>query len=601
MVALSNLNRQNGWRPLAVPKNCAIFPPPFKLQSRHEVTVKVLIDAGSDIEVKNSHEETALDCAVREGRLGAVKVLLDHGALIENKDDVSHSTALHVAAKNGYDAIVRLLLSRGATIDRRDEDSHTALDLAVMEGYRGVAQVLVEAEDWQKIMAPKDVLPLGRHSDERSTPMRYLISDFPDVAKIVLSKCVEEDGEKSDPFYRVSYNFSLIDDTYMMPSKDGTVLIGERSPYHGGKLKKGAKTYSENYDVVYENHPLKLMADAEKLSLLSHPLVLGLLKYKWNSLGRYVYYLALMVYVAFLCLLTLFITYTPAPFNVYDETSNEMIDLSALLSDGNATCPDTKIIRPSWLVTVKWAVISLGIAQLIKEFFQFITRRLRYITLDNAIECFVYSSAIVIVVDLSPCSHQTGLRMNWQWSLAAICAFASWMNLLLLIRKLPKFGIYVVMFFDVLKTFSRFFLIFVLFIVAFSVAFHAILQNRPEFSSVPSSVLKTAVMMIGEFEFTAIFHGDDNSHLERLFGPTIAYPLFLFFCVIMTILLMNLLVGLAVDDIKSVQEKAELKRLSMQVSTFDTWCKQDYPPRKSDQEREASVNILLAPSGRHLS
>ncbi|KIH62136.1 hypothetical protein ANCDUO_07582 [Ancylostoma duodenale] len=98
------------------------------------------------------------------------------------------------------------------------------------------------------------------------------------------------------------------------------------------------------------------------------------------------------------------------------------------------------------------------------------------------------------------------------------------------------------MFFDVLKTFSRFFLIFVLFIVAFSVAFHAVLQNRPEFSSVPSSVLKTAVMMIGEFEFTAIFHGDDNSHLERLFGPTIAYPLFLFFCVIMTILLMNLLV-----------------------------------------------------------
>ncbi|EYC35252.1 hypothetical protein Y032_1100g3604 [Ancylostoma ceylanicum] len=224
-----------------------------------------------------------------------------------------------------------------------------------------------------------------------------------------------------------------------------------------------------------------------------------------------------------------------------------------------------KITRPSWLVTVKWAVISLGILQLIKELFQLITRRLRYITFDNGIECFVYLSAIVVVIDLSPCSHQTGLRMTWQWSLAAICAFCSWMNLLLLIRKLPKFGIFVVMFFDVLKTFSRFFIIFVLFIVAFSIAFYAVLQNRPEFSSVPSSVLKTAVMMIGEFEFTAIFHGNDKSHLERLFGPTITYPLFLFFCVIMTILLMNLLVGLAVDDIKSVHEKAELRRLAMQV------------------------------------
>ncbi|EYC35829.1 hypothetical protein Y032_0973g3259 [Ancylostoma ceylanicum] len=225
----------------------------------HEVTVKVLIDAGSDIEVKNSHEETALDCAVREGRLGAVKVLLDHGALIENKEDVSHSTALHVAAKNGYDAIVRLLLLRGATIDRRDEDSLTALDLAVMGGYRGVAQALVEADDWQKIMTPKDELPLGRHNEARRTPMRDLISEFPDVAKIVLSKCVEEQGEKSAAYYRVAYDFSLIDDTYMMPSKDGTVLVGERCPYHAGKLKKEAKTYSEDYDVVYENHPLKLM------------------------------------------------------------------------------------------------------------------------------------------------------------------------------------------------------------------------------------------------------------------------------------------------------------------------------------------------------
>ncbi|RCN39204.1 hypothetical protein ANCCAN_14871 [Ancylostoma caninum] len=108
-----------------------------------------------------------------------------------------------------------------------------------------------------------------------------------------------------------------------------------------------------------------------------------------------------------------------------------------------------------------------------------------------------------------------------------------------------------------------------LFIVAFSIAFYALMQNRPEFSTVPSSVLKTAVMMIGEFEFTAIFHGDGNSHLEKLFGPTLVYPLFLFFCVIMTILLMNLLVGLAVDDIKSVQEKAEMKRLSKQVGTLN--------------------------------
>lgn len=56
----------------------------------HEVTLKVLIDAGSDIEVKNSHEETALDYAVLYGQLGSVKVLLQNGAVIESREDARY-------------------------------------------------------------------------------------------------------------------------------------------------------------------------------------------------------------------------------------------------------------------------------------------------------------------------------------------------------------------------------------------------------------------------------------------------------------------------------------------------------------------------------
>ena len=41
---------------------------------------------------------------------------------------------------------------------------------------------------------------------------------------------------------------------------------------------------------------------------------------------------------------------------------------------------------------------------------------------------------------------------------------------------------------------------------------------------------------------------------------------FICFLVIMPIIIMNLLVGLAVDDIKAVQDNAVLSRLAMQVS-----------------------------------
>ncbi|EPB68879.1 ankyrin repeat protein, partial [Ancylostoma ceylanicum] len=226
--------------------------------------VMILIDAGSDINVENLHGQTALDLAVRRGHLGAVKVLLNNKALIESKKGVSQATALHVAAKKGYHTIVRLLLGNGATIDRRDDNANTALDIAIIRGHRDVARVLVEADDWRKIMISKDRFTVCHHHSERSTPIRSLIQKFPDVAKIAFDRCVEEVGGDSQPDYEVKYDFSVIEDTYMMPTKDSTdayeTLSDERSPYHGdGRLKKRAKMYSQDHGFVYERHPLKLM------------------------------------------------------------------------------------------------------------------------------------------------------------------------------------------------------------------------------------------------------------------------------------------------------------------------------------------------------
>lgn len=68
-------------------------------------------------------------------------------------------------------------------------------------------------------------------------------------------------------------------------------------------------------------------------------------------------------------------------------------------------------------------------------------------------------------------------------------------------------------------------------------------------------------MMIGEIEFDAIFNDAENK--VYFTGP--AYILFILFLLFMSIIIMNMLIGLAVDDIKGVQEKATLKRLAMKV------------------------------------
>ena len=78
------------------------------------------------------------------------------------------------------------------------------------------------------------------------------------------------------------------------------------------------------------------------------------------------------------------------------------------------------------------------------------------------------------------------------------------------------------------------------------------------------ALIKTFVMMIGEFEFEGIFTDNGGPFYDPF--PVYSAILFIVFVLIMSIIIMNLLVGLAVDDIKEIQENAELEKLSMHVS-----------------------------------
>jgi transient receptor potential cation channel subfamily A protein 1 len=79
----------------------------------------------------------------------------------------------------------------------------------------------------------------------------------------------------------------------------------------------------------------------------------------------------------------------------------------------------------------------------------------------------------------------------------AVNVTLAWLNLLGDVRELPFLGIYVIMFFDILKTFLRFGIIFLIFIIAFGLGFHLLLVNQEPFEYVGGSLIKTAVMMIG--------------------------------------------------------------------------------------------------------
>jgi hypothetical protein len=117
------------------------------------------------------------------------------------------------------------------------------------------------------------------------------------------------------------------------------------------------------------------------------------------------------------------------------------------------------------------------------------------------------------------------------------------------------------MFFIVLKDFAQFFLAYSAIIMAFAMSFAVMFSRHKEFASSWGSILSTFVMMTGEYNYPDIFF-DDEQPVEYAYS---SHGLFLLFILFMTIIMMNLLVGMAVNDIQALQKSAKLERLVRQT------------------------------------
>ena len=67
-------------------------------------------------------------------------------------------------------------------------------------------------------------------------------------------------------------------------------------------------------------------------------------------------------------------------------------------------------------------------------------------------------------------------------------------------------------------------------------------------------------MMSGEFEYGSIFFEQGKVPF-----PTVTYFMFVVFFLLLSIITLNLLVGLTVDDIQTFLDEADLKNLKLKV------------------------------------
>ncbi|XP_002741541.2 transient receptor potential cation channel subfamily A member 1-like [Saccoglossus kowalevskii] len=481
----------------------------------HYKVVIYLLKIGADLSSRDDSRMSALTLACSQGHMDTALILIKNHADIDAVDKNKNS-ALHHSAGKGYADVTMQLLSKGADVTLENENGQNALEVAIDNIQEDTARVIVEHESWQKTLVAR-----GKNG---YTPLKSLIEKLPDVALNVLDKCVTySNPDKTVTDLKVTYDYKYID------------------------------TDPATVDTNFRWNALSTMIECGRESLVSHELSQQILKLKWRRFVRYFFALDFITYTIFLVSLTLYAAYNP------------LIATPDLNADG---CPNTSdfynadgsLMKQNYNMVVLEIVIALFcVIQVFKEVFEFFNQKLQYF-LDyvNYTELGLYTCSFIFVHPIfeKPCA------MAWRAGACAI--FLAWITFILYVRRFDLFGIYVVMFFSVLKSLMKAIIVFILFAFAFGTAFFILFSRLEVFGDMPSSVMKVIVMTLGELDYTDIFYAEDLAPFD-----VTAHVLFVIFIFLMPIVLMNLLVGIAVGDIDKVQKNAYLEKIEMDVDFIE--------------------------------
>jgi ankyrin repeat protein len=103
--------------------------------------LKLLLDAGADVNARNAFEATALIWA--GGDAQKVRMLVGHGADVQVRSKLGRNPLILAAKRNGSASLVLCLLDHGADAGARETDQDTALDMSARAGDLETVRLLI--------------------------------------------------------------------------------------------------------------------------------------------------------------------------------------------------------------------------------------------------------------------------------------------------------------------------------------------------------------------------------------------------------------------------------------------------------------------------
>ncbi|XP_061662032.1 transient receptor potential cation channel subfamily A member 1b isoform X2 [Syngnathoides biaculeatus] len=492
---------------------------PLHLASRggHTEVVRLLLRRGALFH-SDYKGWTCLHHAASEGYTQTLDILLSANLKLLDKTDEDGNTALHIAARMGHVAAAMLMVNRGAEFVLNKSDT-SFLHEALQNGKHDVVNAVIDSERCAEALTTFKV------GGSQRCPIMDMIEYLPETYKHLLDCSVREsEDDHNCPAYHIEYNFCWLQAPLEMQ-------------------KKGDKSTR-----IQPLAALNAMVKYNRIGLLNHPVCKKYLSMKWVAYGSKAHILNMFMYLLGLLPLTHLIVALRPTMNI-TETGEHRITMVPVLF----------LEQSLFLSFCMVMVLVMNVYCIVKEVLQIIQQRWNYLK-DYSNQADWVSAINSLLFIIPAMLNASG---SWYWEAGALAVLNSWIAFLLYLQRFEGIGIYVVMFGEICRTFYRTVLLFFFLLLAFALAFHALLLEQREFENLPLSMMQSFVMMVGELNYQNNFL--DAYLKNELPFSTLTLFTFVSFVLVMPIVLVNLLIGLAVGDIAEVQRNAAMKRIAMQI------------------------------------
>ncbi|CAL4077193.1 unnamed protein product, partial [Meganyctiphanes norvegica] len=524
--------------------------------------VKALIDAGAEVNSINNSGECPLYRAAFAHLPEIVELLLKRNA-DPTTLTLSNQSVIHAACASGCSESLKHLLSSDCTsnyISHIDNDGNEPFHLAVKSCSISCCEVLLDngdhltKTDYQGITRFSLIL---EHLPSATQLIRSLLDKHISITKTM----------RHDPDFKVTFDYSPL----LAP-----------------------KTKRLQCSVISE------LSLSKHEVLFNHPLIESFLRTKWRSISV-TFYIYVAVYCFFLIMHTIFvlITYgTPLKENNSEDSlgviqNSSNLNNSSDLVHKELICADSVWCNYTTTLTYLRIVYAfMYILIIIPSSLIIMTNIKKYMrSWEIYIKIVAYTTSFYVVFSPNLVSSSTILIA--ERPVAAVSALFSWAVLMMQLSRLPALGVYILMFTHVAKSIMKMLVAFSTLIIGFAVSFQILYRDQSVFDNFLHSFVKILMMMIGEINYIEMAASDTNAtnNVTVIFG-SFFLMIFLFY---VTVLMTNLLIGVAVHDVPVLLQEGNIRHLSKRASFLVAYEKALLYFQKNTFFPKSILNLLARP------